>query len=91
LFTVPPYAVALVFMLLLTTFSDRYQTRGLPAACVFIIALTGWAILLSVNAHHPTPGQLHARYFGCICVVTAGYTNIPIIMCKSGEASMSDD
>lgn len=76
-------------MLLLTSFSDRYQTRGLPAAFVFIIGLTGWAILMSVNAHHPSPGELHARYFGCICVVTAGYTNIPIIMCELMIACLS--
>lgn len=87
LFTVPPYAVALVFMLLMTTFSDRYQTRALPAASVFIIGIVGWTILLTVNAHKPTAGELHARYFGCICVVTAGYTNIPIIICKSCSSS----
>ena len=80
LFTVPPYAVALVFMLLMTTFSDRYQTRALPAASVFIIGIVGWTILLTVNAHKPTASELHARYFGCICVVTAGYTNIPLII-----------
>ncbi|ORX37396.1 major facilitator superfamily domain-containing protein [Kockovaella imperatae] len=80
LFTVPPYVVALVFMLLLTTYSDRYQTRGIPATAVFVIGIVGWAILLAVPAHHPTATELHVRYFGCICVVTAGYTNIPIII-----------
>ncbi|WVQ82750.1 hypothetical protein IAT38_004882 [Cryptococcus sp. DSM 104549] len=76
LFTVPPYAVALVFMLLLTTFSDKKQTRGLPAASVFCLGIIGWAILLSV----PANTHYSARYFACICIVTAGYTNIPIIM-----------
>jgi hypothetical protein len=83
LFTVPPYVVALVTMLLLTSFSDWKQTRGIPAAGIFLVGLTGWAILLSVPAHEPTGTDLHVRYFGCICVVVAGYVNIPIIICMS--------
>lgn len=69
-------------MLLLTSFSDWKQTRGVPAACIFLVGLTGWAILLGVPAEHPTATALHVRYFGCICVVVAGYVNIPIIICK---------
>jgi len=65
-------------MLLLTSFSDWRQTRGLPAAAVFCIGIVGWSLLLGLNAHH----NYHARYFGCICVVVAGYTNIPIIICE---------
>lgn len=86
LFTVPPYVVALVFMLLLTSFSDHKQTRGIPAACVFLIGLVGWTLLLTINAHKPTHTELHVRYFACICVVVAGYTNIPIVICKSYPA-----
>jgi hypothetical protein len=48
LFTVPPYAVALVFMLLLTSFSDWKQTRGIPVMSVFLVGIIGWAILLAV-------------------------------------------
>ncbi|WVR06040.1 hypothetical protein IAU60_003068 [Kwoniella sp. DSM 27419] len=80
LFTVPPYAVALVFMLLLTSFSDYKQSRGIPVAVVFIIGLVGWAILLAVPAAHVTHSQYSARYFACILIVTAGYTNIPLII-----------
>ncbi|KAJ7730953.1 major facilitator superfamily domain-containing protein [Mycena olivaceomarginata] len=80
LYTVPPYVVSLVFMLLISTYSDKYQTRGVPVASVFCIAIVGWAILLGVTPIHPTHTDLHARYFGCICVVTAGYSNIPLIM-----------
>lgn len=76
LFTVPPYVVALVFMLILTSFSDWRQTRGLPAASVFCLGIIGWAILLTLPAHE----HYSARYFACICIVTAGYTNIPLIM-----------
>lgn len=80
LLTVPPYAVALVFMLLLTSFSDWRQSRGIPAMSVFCIGIVGWSILLGVNPVKATTHELSARYFGCICVVVAGYTNIPIII-----------
>lgn len=83
LFTVPPYAVALVFMLLLTTYSDAKQARGIPIACVFAIGIIGWSILLAIPAAKITEAQYSARYFACICVVTAGYTNIPLIICES--------
>ncbi|KAI5479118.1 high-affinity nicotinic acid transporter [Pseudohyphozyma bogoriensis] len=80
LMTVPPYVVALVFMLLMTSWSDRTRSRGIPAAIVFLVGLVGWVLLYTVSPVHSTKGQLSARYFGCFCVVAAGYTNIPIIM-----------
>ncbi|KDE03411.1 hypothetical protein MVLG_06077 [Microbotryum lychnidis-dioicae p1A1 Lamole] len=80
LFSVPPYVVALVFMLLLSSFSDRKQTRGIPVASVFVVGIIGWALLLAIPAHKATPTQLHVRYFGCICIVTAGYSAIPLII-----------
>jgi hypothetical protein len=64
-------------MYLLTTYSDHRQRRGIPAASVFIIGLVGWVILHSIDAK---TGNMNARYFGCFCVVGAGYSAIPIIM-----------
>jgi hypothetical protein len=83
LLTVPPYATALVFMLLLTSFSDWRQARGLPVAVVLIIGIVCWSILYSVPAAHITTHQYSARYFGCICVVVAGYTKIALIIGES--------
>lgn len=71
------YAVCVLFMYLLTSFSDWKQTRGIPVMLVFSIGILGWVILEAVDAKH---GNLHARYFGCICVVSAGYSAIPLIM-----------
>lgn len=82
LMTVPPYAVALVFMLLLTTYSDRVQSRGIPIMVPFMLGLIGWAVLLSVPAAHATHSQFSGRYFACCCIVTAGYTNIPLMIGK---------
>lgn len=74
LYTVPPYVVALVFMLLLTAFSDRTLSRGIPIASVFIIGIVGWSLLQAL----PASSNYSARYFACICVVTAGYTNVSL-------------
>jgi hypothetical protein len=35
-------------MLLLTSFSDWRQTRGIPVACVFIVGLVGWVLLQAI-------------------------------------------
>ncbi|KAH8799261.1 MFS general substrate transporter [Flagelloscypha sp. PMI_526] len=74
LYTVPPYAVALVFMTLVASISDRLQSRGIPTASVFAISSIGWIILLTVEKN------LHARYFATFCCVIGGYAAIPLIM-----------
>ncbi|SCV67856.1 BQ2448_5467 [Microbotryum intermedium] len=87
LLSVPPYLVALVCMLFLSSFSDRKQTRGLPTASVFCVGLIGWGLLYGIPAHGATEGQLHARYFACICIVTAGYRLIrPVCSLPSHSA-----
>lgn len=78
LFTVPPYAAALVFMLLLTAFSDRKQARGIPIMSVFLIGILGWSLLLGIPAANATESQYSARYFGVVCIVAAGYTNVSL-------------
>ena len=89
LMTVPPYAVALVVMLLITAYSDRQQTRGVPVMIPFTLGIIGWAILLAVPAAHMTHSESSARYFACICIVTAGYCNIPLIMGTSTTALLT--
>ncbi|GAA5971283.1 hypothetical protein JCM11641_008293 [Rhodosporidiobolus odoratus] len=87
LYSVPPYAVALVYMLLITSYSDHFQTRGIPAMSVYAIGIVGWCILLGVNPVGVSEGGLRARYFACCCLATAGYANIPILMAwQSGNS-----
>lgn len=64
-----------ILVLLISSYSDRYQTRGVPVASVFAIAIVGWGILYGVNPVGASAMDLHARYFGCICIVTAGCTS----------------
>ncbi|KAI5476042.1 MFS general substrate transporter [Pseudohyphozyma bogoriensis] len=80
LMTVPPYVVALVFVVTVTTISDRKQTRGLVTAFVFCVGLTGWIILLAVSPVKPSSGALKARYFACFLIVCGGYSNSPILI-----------
>lgn len=77
LYTVPPYAVALVFMTLISTLSDRMKSRGIFVMVVFTISSIGWIILLSV-VHNQ-----HARYFATFCVVIGGYAAIPLYVSSS--------
>lgn len=74
LYTVPPYAVALVFMTSVAAISDRMKVRGPFVASVFTISSIGWIILLTVVQNQ------HARYFAVFCVVIGGYAAIPLIM-----------
>jgi hypothetical protein len=72
LYTVPPYAVALVFMTSVSAISDRMKSRGPFVILVFTISSVGWIILLTVV------GNQHARYFATFCVVIGGYAAIPL-------------
>lgn len=67
-------------MLLISSYSDRYQTRGVSVASVFLIGIVGWTILYTVSPVKATESMLSARYFACICIVTAGYSNIPLVI-----------
>jgi MFS family permease len=78
LFTVPPYAVALAVTVLVSTLSDRLQSRGFPLALTYCIGVAGWGILLGLDAASKASPTLKARYFGVICVVAPAYATIPL-------------
>lgn len=77
-------------MLLLTSISDRWQTRGIPAMIVYSIGITGWVILYCVDPIGVSEGGLRARYFACCCLASAGYANIPILMAWTSNNSPSE-
>ncbi|SCV67855.1 BQ2448_5466 [Microbotryum intermedium] len=80
LWTIPPYLVALVTTFALSSVSDRTQSRGIPVAVVFTIGMIGWSLLLGTPATDASNTQFELRYVGCICVVTAAYGAIPLII-----------
>ncbi|EJD37819.1 MFS general substrate transporter [Auricularia subglabra TFB-10046 SS5] len=73
LYTVPPYAVALVFMTGMSAISDRLRSRGIFVAIVFTLSALGWLILLVVETNQ------RARYFATFLTVIGGYAAIPLI------------
>lgn len=55
---------------------------------VFSVGLIGWSILFAVEPiAKPSAMGLHARYFGCICVVVSGYSAIPLIIAWTASNS----
>ncbi|KAI0631138.1 MFS general substrate transporter [Trametes polyzona] len=74
LLTVPPYAVAAVYLCLNSYVSDRLQSRGLFIAAASALAGVGYVLLLSV------PSDNHVRYFATFCITSGTYTTIGIII-----------
>lgn len=74
LYTVPPYACAAVFMILVSFFSDWTHCRGLFVAAAMMISCSGWIILLSVTYNQ------QARYFATFLVVMGSFAAIPIML-----------
>ncbi|GAA6005448.1 hypothetical protein JCM10207_002985 [Rhodosporidiobolus poonsookiae] len=90
LYSVPPYAVALGVMLLLTSLSDHFKSRGIFAMIVYAIGIVGWTILLAVSPVGVSEGGLRARYFACCCIASCGYSNIPILMSWTSNNNPSE-
>ncbi|GBE87251.1 Uncharacterized transporter [Sparassis crispa] len=74
LLTVPPYAVAAVFMCLTSYCSDRLQSRGLFIAGASLLGSIGYILLLAV------PDNNHVRYFATFCITSGTYTIVGIII-----------
>ncbi|KAM6503393.1 Major facilitator superfamily domain containing protein [Amanita muscaria] len=73
LFTVPPYAVAAVVLVLFSFVSDRIQSRGIPMAIASTISAIGYLLLLVVKDNR-------VRYFSIFCLTSGTYTPISLIL-----------
>jgi quinol-cytochrome oxidoreductase complex cytochrome b subunit len=75
LHSVPPWAVAFVFSMLVATCSDALRHRFAFTVFPICIAITGFAVLL--NVHHNT-----SVMYGMLFLATSGtYSAMPIIVC----------
>jgi MFS family permease len=75
LHSVPPWAAAFAFSMLVAYFSDKLRHRFLFAMFPIAIAIAGFAIL--ITTHH----NRHLEY-GALFMVTSGtYSAMPIIVC----------
>ncbi|KAF2005013.1 MFS general substrate transporter [Amniculicola lignicola CBS 123094] len=75
LHSVPPWAAAFGFAMLIAWFSDRLKHRFLFAIFPICICITGFAILLSV---HNRP---KIQYPALFLVAMGAYTAMPVIVC----------
>jgi MFS family permease len=75
LHSVPPWAAAFAFAMILAFISDKTQHRFLIAVFAICVAIVGFAILISV--HHNQPLQYAALFL----VAMGAYSAMPIVVC----------
>ncbi|KAL6250805.1 High-affinity nicotinic acid transporter [Rhinocladiella similis] len=75
LHSVPPWAAAFGFSMLVAVFSDRLRHRFLFSILPICIAIAGFAILM--NVHHNT----HTEYAALFLITSGTYSAMPIIVC----------
>jgi hypothetical protein len=75
LLSVPPWAAAFVFAMVIAFVSDRVAHRFLFAELCIVIALIGFSVLVS-------PGLRTSVYYGALFLAAPGaYSAMPIIVC----------
>ncbi|CAF1122939.1 unnamed protein product [Adineta ricciae] len=74
LYSVPPYACAAVYMIIICRLSDRLRCHGLFVAGTMLLSCVGWIILLTVTTNQ------HARYFATFIVVMGAFTAVPLML-----------
>jgi MFS family permease len=75
LHSVPPWACAFAFAMIVATFSDFTKHRFLFTLIPISVAIAGFAILISV--HH----NKHVEYAGLFLVAMGAYSAMPVIVC----------
>lgn len=75
LHSVPPWAAAFGFAMTVAYFSDRLQHRFLFTIFPICVAISGFAILISVHNNH------NVQYAGLFLVAMGAYTAMPVMVC----------
>ena len=75
LYSVPPWACAFGFSMLVAITSDYFRHRFMFAIIPILVAITGFIILLI--EHHNT----NVEYAACFLAVMGTYSALPIIVC----------
>ncbi|KAG5919173.1 hypothetical protein E4U61_001144 [Claviceps capensis] len=73
--SVPPWAVAFVFSMIVAFVSDRLRHRALFAVPAVFLAIAGFAVLKAVNTN------IDVQYMALFLAVMGVYTAMPIIVC----------
>ena len=83
LYTVPPYAVAFVCTVCISSLSDHFRRRGLFVILCMVLAGVGSIILLAVPHHGGV------RYFATFLAVSGAFSNIPLMLSWAANTSGS--
>lgn len=75
LHSVPPWAAAFGFAMLIAYLSDKFQHRFLFALIPICVSISGFAILM--NVHHNT----HVEYAALFLIAMGTYAAMPVIVC----------
>lgn len=75
LHSVPPWAAAFGFAMLLAILSDKFKHRFAFAVFAICVAIAGFAILISVHNNRPL------QYAALFLVAMGAYSAMPIIVC----------
>jgi len=76
LHSVPPWACAFAFCMIIAYLSDKTRHRFGFALFSFAVCITGFAILISVH------NNKHLQYGALFLVAMGAYTTMPIIVCQ---------
>ncbi|KAI9930104.1 hypothetical protein ASPWEDRAFT_35371 [Aspergillus wentii DTO 134E9] len=77
LYSIPPWAAAFGFSMLIAFLSDRFRHRFLFALFPMLIAMAGYGMLLNIT----DPAKHHIQY-GALFLVTCGcYSAMPVLVC----------
>ncbi|EJU04331.1 MFS general substrate transporter [Dacryopinax primogenitus] len=69
LFSVPPYAVGAVVLIITMPFSDRLESRGIPLTLAGLLGGTGFLLLIVSE-------NVHVRYVSTFMICTSTFTSI---------------
>ncbi|KAF2018177.1 MFS general substrate transporter [Aaosphaeria arxii CBS 175.79] len=75
LHSVPPWAAAFGFAMVIAYLSDRFQHRFLFAIFPILVCISGFAILISVHNNR------EVQYAALFLVAMGAYTAMPVIVC----------
>ncbi|KAF2861832.1 MFS general substrate transporter [Piedraia hortae CBS 480.64] len=75
LFSVPPWASAFIFSMMIAALSDRARMRMPFAISCTVMALTGLAILLKVH------DDIHLQYGALFLVICGSFSAMPLVVC----------
>ncbi|KAJ5263564.1 hypothetical protein N7478_011169 [Penicillium angulare] len=77
LYSIPPWAAAFVFSMIIAFFSDRLKHRFAFTIIPICIAIAGFAMLLCIHGE----AHKHAEYAALFLVTCGSYSAMPVIVC----------